>query len=65
MVEHYSVKEVAEKYDLTESAIKSYIYRGQLKAEKLNGKALIISEEALKEWESSRREKPWKKRAKK
>lgn len=62
MEKFYSVHEVAERYGLTESTIRSYIHRGQLKADKFNGKALTITEEALKEWESNRRESPWKRR---
>ena len=65
MEQIYSVKEVAEKYDLTEIAIRQYIRRGQLKAEKFNNRTYLITESDLKAWESARTEKPWKKRAKK
>ena len=65
MEQFYSVKEVAEKYNLAETSIRSYIARGQLKAERFNNQAYIIKESDLKAWESARTEKPWKKRAKK
>ena len=65
MEQFYSVKEVAEKYGLTEDTIRHYIHRGQIKTEKFNNRTHMIKESDLRAWESTRTEKPWKKRAKK
>lgn len=53
--EFYSVKEVAEKYNLAESSVRSYIARGQLHATKFNNQTYIITPADLKQWEKTRK----------
>ena len=55
----YSTKEIAQMYNLTETTIRSFIQRGQLKATKFN-RVYMITEADLKAWEATR--KPRKKR---
>lgn len=49
----YSTKEVAELTGLTENAIRQYIYRGQLEAERFN-RVYMITQEALDKWQANR-----------
>lgn len=58
----YSTKDVAELTGLTENAIRQYIYRGQLEAERFN-RVYMITQEALDKWLSTRTEKPGKRKA--
>ncbi len=53
--EIYSVKEVAEMYNLAETSVRSYIARGQLHATKFNNQTYIITPQDLKEWEKTRK----------
>lgn len=53
--EFYSVKEVAEMYGLKEVSVRAFIQRGQLEATKFNNAAYIITQDALKEWEKTRK----------
>ena len=58
----YSTKEVAELTGLTNNAIRQYIYRGQLEAERFD-RCYMITQEALDKWLSTRVEKPGKRKA--
>lgn len=49
----YTTKQVAEKYGLKEVSIRSFIARGQLKADKVGNNYLIYPEQ-LAAWEKTR-----------
>ena len=57
----YSTKEVAELTGLTDTTIRSYIYRGQLEAQRFD-RVYMITQEALDKWLEERREKPGNRR---
>lgn len=57
----YSTKEVAELTGLTDTTIRSYIYRGQLEAERFD-RVYMIKQEALDQWLKERKEKPGNRR---
>ncbi len=53
----YSTKEVAELTGLTDTTIRSYIYRGQIEAIRFD-RVYMITQEALDKWLKERKEKP-------
>lgn len=57
----YSTKEVAEMTGLTDISIRSYIYRGQLKATKFD-RSYMITKEDLDQWLKIHKGKPGNRR---
>ena len=55
--DYYSTKEVAELTGLTDTTIRSYIYRGQIEATRFD-RVYMITQEALDKWLKERKEKP-------
>ena len=57
----YSTNEVAQITGLTNTTIRSYIYRGQIEATKFD-RSYMITQEALDKWLNERKEKPGNRR---